>query len=682
VDISFEAAMLPFSDQLRTSLESHLHRKPLDAADPSSFEDIIIQGCSPPTRRTALALRIKQESQIQAFQRSLSDEDRLCFQQGRRLSPSDRRLRLAKLSPEQIQQRGLHFSDEPTSLSSKQLEVQRAAWHALPHTKLNCQAILAELWFCGDPLELDLLADTINHGANIQYYGPRDDGFIMNNWPNARQNPQILKEIFEKEIKLGFMAPFSNRPQFDNLRVVPSNLVQKSDGTWRPILDPSVAPEGHFPTNDHIEIGKEAWSSFDTLARTFVRIGRSGYAVVLDFKSAYRQIRARAQDLHLAGAHVNKKLFSYHARLAFGVRSSGFLWGRVPRTFLKIFAKMANLSEQDWLAFSLWVDDLIRLCPSLEVAFHTRRLFVLIAYLFGFELAPQKLVIAKTTAHVGITFSFSSMELSIRPAKRAKATALLSELLAANSWSKQQAQKLAGHYTHYGRILPALRPHATGIYAFTRRFSVSSRRLPPTVLGEVQLLSSVIRHWSGARPALSLTGELDNASPQETCVMDASPLHGFGFFSITTGEWAVSAWPPETKAAALVNSAISSTFLELATVPCLLVSLASRRSRRVLVLTDSKDLVDAARSRSSSSTKISALWRLVTLLQISLDIALRFEHRPRNSPMIKAADALSRGNTNLFFELARSSNTSVQPLPTPVAWEFLASMTPNLAEFY
>ena len=132
---------------------------------------------------------------------------------------------------------------------------------------------------------------------------------------------------------------------------------------------------------------------------------------------------------------------AFRLRLCFGSSSSPHIWELAIECFLALLG--AHSCDCPALAFFWhWVDDLLKVCRSWEEAVRAVKLVILVALLYGFELAPDKVGLSQQEEFTGILFDAASLCLSVRPKKRMKCLALLELLAAAPARSKQDFRKL------------------------------------------------------------------------------------------------------------------------------------------------------------------------------------------------------------------------------------------------
>ena len=97
-----------------------------------------------------------------------------------------------------------------------------------------------------------------------------------------------------------WVSQYSDQPQFPNLYVMPCGLIPKGAG-FRAVDGWSCHGPLGFSINEHLDKTRDVCDNFDRVVYEFVLAGPSASNVKGDFKSAYRQVRVRARDLHLGG---------------------------------------------------------------------------------------------------------------------------------------------------------------------------------------------------------------------------------------------------------------------------------------------------------------------------------------------------------------------------------------------
>ena len=147
---------------------------------------------------------------------------------------------------------------------------------------------------------------------------------------SANENPQVVQDYLDKEVKLGRVGGPFDDPPFPNMQCHPIGVVPKKEpGKWRTILHLSY-PEGDS-VNDFIP--KEDFSlsyvTVDTAIAINKKLGPGSLLSKVDIESTFRLIPVQASDWPLLGMKWHHK-FYFDKVLSMGGRSSCFHFNKLP----------------------------------------------------------------------------------------------------------------------------------------------------------------------------------------------------------------------------------------------------------------------------------------------------------------------------------------------------------------
>ena len=595
-----------------------------------------------------------------SFAFSLQTKHKPVFLSGHRLSVRERGSIMVARGTMSMRRQGFRFSDEPTSCLPMSTASRSSACAALrskfkiKRPLFRVHSILRVLWFTVDPLVLELWVDTFRNGANLMYDGPRYPGFQIKNSRSAIDNVVIFSSFIQKEIEAGWAVGFFSSPPFPNSFVSPCAIVPKDGPKKYRLVDDWSRPQSPWgkSINECIQQVFCQFDKFDAVVAQFIMAGRGCWLFKGDFAHAYRQCFIRALDHHLCVGYVPGKGFFFRPRLCFGNRSSGWIWERVVKCFLALLDAVFKITD----VFH-WVDDLFKCVKLYSCAIALFKACMVISVDFGFEAEITKFFVGQRLAYTGITFNSVDMSLSISQEKRKKSSTLLSALLSISLWSFKDFEKLAGHFGHYGKIIPALRPfcsrvsrHMHAAFKMSKSKSKRAKVFSPGGLHQDALMfQAIISDWSGTVASSTLTSDL--VSSDFIFEVDSSPLWGMGIFSVSSGHWCSSKFTSQMLKAAFISKTHSSTFLELLPV-CVLLSTFSAllSNKRIILRMDSKNAVAGLVSRhSSKNPRTCSLLRIITVQEAEVGCRISAIHIPR--ALNKASDALSHNNLQVVCSL-------------------------------
>ena len=161
-------------------------------------------------------------------------------------------------------------------------------------------------------------------GFDIGYEGPRTST-QPRNLLSARREVLGVTEAIQTELQRGHSAGPFNSPPFPSFHCSPLGAVEKSNSSFRLILDLS-SPRGQS-INEGISKEKFSvtYSRFDDAVDIVRDLGPSCFMGKLDVKHAFRLCPVRPEDFPLLGFSWLGQ-FYFELRLPFGSRSSPFIF--------------------------------------------------------------------------------------------------------------------------------------------------------------------------------------------------------------------------------------------------------------------------------------------------------------------------------------------------------------------
>jgi hypothetical protein len=609
--------------------------------------------------RTKLSLSesIGLENEIASFRVSLTPEDQTTFDSGHRLNPQRRDARMADLPQGEAVARGLRFADEPVPgppYSGPTGSPSLPSEHFVP---LRIHAILMDAWELLDPLDLELVADAVSHGANMGFNGPRLAPRKLPNLTSARIHPGPTLDLIEKTIAKGHVSGWFPETPFKNLLVNPVGVVDKPGGLppWRLVEDLSQ-PSGSS-VNDWTDDMRLVYDKIDRAIAQFANKGVGCIFIVFDKKAAYPSIAVRPEDHHLLGIFWPGKGYAYGQVLKFGAKRSAGVWECFGNLWQTLIIRYTDADD-----CSRWVDDAFT-ASNLERASVLAEQILALSLRYRFTLDRKKFVAAQRAKYVGIIFNSINMSLSIPLLKRTAALEFLRSLMASDRWTRHQVQSLLGTLHHFTSILHQCRGFLSrllrcikGLGSHLRFFSPS-----PWILADLAMWIAIISMWSGSSLSAVLAAR-KLAPPTLQFRFDASPAWGIGIVCITTGDWIAVKWTQAQLDAAWVARAWSSTALEAFAMLAILINFPDLVcGRPFAAVTDAKNLELSVFKGYSTTAPTDDILRMCAALQCHLDCIMSLSQETRS--LNKLADALSKGDVPKFKKLATAQMLSVNDSP-------------------
>ena len=514
------------------------------------------------------------------------------------------------------------------------------------------------------------------------------------NHPPVLDNPNVAKELIEKELQSGrILGPFKD-PPLDGLICSPLNLVPKAGNPGKFRLIHNLAyPYNHNSVNANIPDHQAvvSYAPFDKAVRICQALGPKCYIAKMDYDSAFRIFPISGQDIHLLGFTLNE-LFYINSTMAFGARSSCQIF----ETFATAM-EWALKEKTGWDTCTHYLDDFFLArgtypeCATFMESFQNLSDFV------GAQLSPGKTEGPATKlTFLGLQLDTIKQVIAIPGKKLQEASALISEILACNSKKVtiKTIQKVAGKLQFIAKGIPAGRPYLRRWYDLLQKAKPLKHRylkhVKPNPSFKVKLTNETKRDlamWQNfieadqfqlARevPFLQVLGSL--TGPELYTDAAGSVNLGIGF--LFEDCWSFGRWP-------LAFFRVKQPSIALLELIAIVVTVdthaAHMQGRQIRIRSDNESMVKAI-NRASSKCKhcLALLWHLTTVC-LRFQIHLVAVHMPgeANGP----ADALSRQAFRWFNRLRqahfnvtswrlRKEPTTIQSPLWPVSWGVLKKL--------
>lgn len=361
-----------------------------------------------------------------------------------------------------------------------------------------------------------LLADIIKYGAKIGYSGPPNATIKRPNHPSAKFNTDVISEEIAKELSLGRLRKFKNLPEkyyCSPLGLVPKVADGKQTG-WRRIHDLS-SPAGKS-VNDHIqpEFGTLQYETFKSAVQAIAESGQGSMLMKRDLKSAFRMIPICTEDQWLLlfewdGVYYGE-LF-----LPFGLRTAPFIFNLFGEAFEWILQR-----KYSWI-LRRYLDDFLMIFPSdYNIAVASEQ-FDGICNQLGFTEAREKSKDGTCVDYLGLILDTVKMEARLPEEKKTRALNGINDILALQSVTLKQLEKLLGLLEFCVAVFPLGRPFLRHVWNMFRRGRSWRQRLTTAARQDLQWWQQFLPIWSGIS-AIQLS------RPRFHIATDASGKKGIG----------------------------------------------------------------------------------------------------------------------------------------------------------
>ena len=489
----------------------------------------------------------------------------------------------------------------------------------------------------------------------------RGDGPPPLNLPSARTagpaRTATLRWIDTEVAVRRLRGPFKYRPH-SRLRVWPVGAIPKG---WGIPLEEKARVITHFSYGDRSlnaaidsDCAEMCYLRYMDVVDAVMRCatdGRDVWLVATDLRDAFRIVQVAREHLHLQGLHVVRddgtEQWFYDGHLGFGTRTG-------PRVFDSVASAIhwvlqARCDEQGLHAqwFHL-LDDFLAVCGSRGDAAAADAIKTALLEELGIPEQRDKVQPpCQRLKYLGLILDTLRFTLSAPDEKRAEMTAALQDLAAQGSILTSALGRVTGQLSFYGVAFPRLRPLIYPLYGAHAMAERRGWRLAhPTkqARADAAVVAAVLR----SDPVTPLSDfYLTPFTCDDVASIDASGPDGCGGFSLKHGYVFHSPWPAGFQA----GDDDVSTCLQEMVAAAVLVDRAPEGSS-LAVFTDSAAMKGAFANGRSPSTAVNTMLRriLTTCATRSVHLVVAW-HRRDTSIAALTADALSRGATQVAFEL-------------------------------
>lgn len=473
------------------------------------------------------------------------------------------------------------------------------------------------------------------------------------NLRSASEDPAAVEELLQAEVDKGFLiGPFESIP-FSSWRINPIGLVSKKNTNKKRLIYDLSAPHASvYPSLNSLIPSEEffiKYSSIDEAIKEIVNSGRGSWLAKADISDTFKLLPVKPYLWGYYGLQWANRYY-FANRLTFGSKSSPWLFDQFAKALHWILVHHGGLPS-----VIHYLDDFLVIEGPQGGSGNLATLLQI------FSCLQVPIAHAKTEgpAHrvtfLGITLDSIRMEASLSGEKLTSCRAAISHALSVGYLSRVELQSLLGRFNFASRIMPQGR-------AFTSRLlqllpsapdQSSIVHLDSHASADLAMWSLFLSSWNG----ISLF--VPSWAPSyPTVFSDAAASRGYA--AIFGSHWMAGQWPVEIWSVA--ENLNSSSLLELYPIVAAAQVWGHRWANTpVMFITDNQALVDIITKGRAKPPRIMSLMRRLVWLSLTHNFHVFCSHIPGVENV--AADALSRFNFPLFFQVLPGADPAGFPLP-------------------
>ena len=501
----------------------------------------------------------------------------------------------------------------------------------------------------------------IREGFRIGYDASRHDRRgAPKNMPSALERREVVSSYLARECAEGrVLGPFEEHslPQLhvNRIGVVPKH----APGEWRLIVDLSY-PEGHS-VNDGVakDWCSLSYISVDTAARAVAQKGQRAQLAKIDIKSAYRMLPVHPDDCGLLGMRWEGMLF-VDAALPFGLRSA-------PKIFTAVADALEWIVEQEGVCSIMhYLDDFLLVgTPDGQDCAMSLDTFLTTCDRLGVPIAWDKLVRPTTVLpFLGIEIDTQAMQLRLPEAKLRELRELITLWKDKRSCRRKELESLIGKLQFAGAVV---KPGRTFLRRLFELLSAAKKdhhhiALRKAAKSDIIWWDTFLELWN--RVALMPPVVPRHASHH--LFTDASGSSGCG--AIWGRQWLQYQWQGGFREKPIATQEL---------LPILLACMIWGHQwvgDTVMVHCDNQAVVSVTNSGYSKNSDMMHLLRCLFFICAYWGFEVRAEHIPGERNI--AADAISRGNMHILFQVCPDVLPQASPIP-PALIQLLVMQCPD-----
>jgi hypothetical protein len=504
-----------------------------------------------------------------------------------------------------------------------------------------------------DGHQVEYILHGLRHGFDIGFAGQISEQARGNN-RSARDNHVKVTLAINKEITRGHTAgPFSH-PPFPVNHISPLGAAPKQDGTCRLVLDLSQ-PKGES-VNDYIDKSEFpcSYMHFDTATELVIRVGMGCYLSKIDIKHAYRLLPVRPEDWPLLVYQWEGRYY-VDLKLPFGGRSSASIFTSFADLVCWILTQKYNL-----IVIHYSDDFLLITRADLELALaHLQKLKSVFSYL-EIPIAEDKLVGPATNVpFLGIQIDSRNFCVSIPQDKIEQMMGIMPRWCQRRTCTLKELQSLNGKLNFLSKVIVAGRIFTRRLIDLTTTVSKSYHHV--TINREAR---DDIHWWCDLLQTCNRSSFIPDPkriySTDLLLFTDAAKQVGLG--AVYGTAWIQARWADH-----MMDHTDDINYLELFAIMAAVLTWGHTwAGKRIVIVTDNKNITHIWSSGSSSTPSIMTLIRKLYLFAAFNKFSLSLKHIFGHFNPI--ADALSRFQMTRFRDLMPDAEAAPTRIP-PEVWD-------------
>ena len=298
------------------------------------------------------------------------------------------------------------------------------------------------------------------------------------NSDEAKDKPEIIRELVEKELKLGHMLGPFDEPPLPDMVFSPLHLVPKAGSENKYRLIRNLA----FPYNEESvnrsippEESSVQYHYIGELIEMAIRLGKDIWGCTVDFSHAFRNLGVILADLQLLGFTLDGKYY-LNSSVPFGAASSCLIFERVATVLQWIVT-----SETGWRWISHYLDDFPMLAKTREGLVEQIEKYLALMKRIGMPVAEDKMLgPTQFLEYLGLLLNLLNLTLRIPEDKCVKNIEKIDTIISA-FWERKnitckEIQKVAGSVNFICVAIPAGKVFIADLYKLLRAPDGSKRK--------------------------------------------------------------------------------------------------------------------------------------------------------------------------------------------------------------
>ena len=504
------------------------------------------------------------------------------------------------------------------------------------------------------------------------------------NSDEAKDKPEIVRELVEKELKLGHMLGPFDEPPLPDMVFSPLHLVPKagSDNKFR-LIHNLAFPYNEESVNRSIppEESSVQYHYIGELIEMAIRLGKDIWGCRVDFAHAFRNLGVILEDLPLLGFTLDGKYY-LNSSVPFGAASSCLIFERVATVLQWVVT-----SETGWRWISHYLDDFPMLAKTCEGLVEQIDNYLALMKRIGMPVAEEKtLGPTQFLEYLGLLLNLLNLTLQIPEDKRVKNIEKIDLIISAFRERKtitcKEIQKVAGSLNFICAAIPAGKVFIADLYKLLRapdgskRKQGHHRRITRSVYEDMLVFRTFLVECSQERfRSIPFMVREKRFNAEIQLFADAAGAKELGFGCVFGSRWAYGTWS-DTRLFQRMSPNIA--LLELLAIVMATELWAKALQGQAIVLrSDNTATVASINSMKSEIPAAQQLLKHMSLNCLHNQIFFKAVHIEGSRNTL--SDCLSRGKIAQFKVLHPTAQPHPEVLPAslwPPKWK-VEDMTPR-----